>query len=322
MVDREGDRGWGFFFFFHVRVGDTRVVSTFVWNKNWVLVGCGFDTERKGQRAVFDGAPTQNKPVVQMPCVSSLVPPSRPPASPAAAPTHAAVACVPPSLPRRALLAAATLAAAPLLHPHAAVAADPSSFAGRASTAIAAFLRSRQTADGGKRLLTPIKVTRERLLAAADALLAAADVTPTSLSRDGLPPPAAYRPILKQVRSASLACFTADALDGALPLPASLTGTGGGSTCVLQAVARNVATGLPQSERALAQTIVDEADAALRSLSLLDDLLDRATEGDRRAAAAATEGMERALDKVSALEGLVERALFEEFGGEAEAESG
>ena len=248
--------------------------------------------------------------------------PPRPPAAPAAAQTHAAVTRVPPSLNRRALLAAATLAATPLLHPPTSAAADPSSLAGRASTAIAAFLRSRQTADGGKRLLTPIKVTRERLLAAADALLAAADVTPSALARDGLPPPAAYRPVLKQVRSASLACFTADALDGALPLPASLTGAGGGSTCVLQAVARNVATGLPQSERALAQTIQDEADAALRSLSLLDDLLDRATEGDRRAAAAATEAMERALDKVSALEGLVERALFEEFGGEAEAESG
>ena len=84
-------------------------------------------------------------------------------------------------------------------------------------------------------------------------------------------------------------------------------------------VARNVAAGLPPSERLLSTTMQDEADAALRALSLLDDLLDRATEGDRRAASAATEAMERALDKITALETLIERALFEEFGGEQQA---
>lgn len=239
-------------------------------------------------------------------------------------PPHTARAAAPPAsvgvpclTSRRALLAAA-LALAPLAA-RPARAADPGSLADRASTAISSFLRSRQTADGGKRLLTPVQVTRERLLAAADALLAAADAPASALARDGLPMPAAYAKVLSLVRSASLKCFTADALDGALALPASMTGAGGGATCVLQAVARNVAAGLPPSERLLATTMQDEADAALRSLSLLDDLLDRATEGDRRAASAATEAMERALDKITALETLIERALFEEFGGEQQA---
>jgi hypothetical protein len=180
------------------------------------------------------------------------------------------------------------------------------------SAAIASFLRSRQTADGGLRLLTPVRVTRERLVAAADLLL---EATAGTLARDGLPPPSAYKAPLAQVRAASLKCFSADALDGGIALPASLTAPGAASACVLTAVARNVTAGLPPSETALARATLDEAEAVQRSLALLDDLLDRATEGDRRAAAAAPEAMERALEVSRGFQGLVERALFEEFGG-------
>ena len=59
--------------------------------------------------------------------------------------------------------------------------------------------------------------------------------------------------------------------------------------------------------------MLDTADSAVRAFNLLDDVLDRAVEGDRRAAATAPEAMERALDVVASLETLIAAGVADEF---------
>ena len=134
---------------------------------------------------------------------------------------------------------------------------------------------------------------------------------------DGLPRPSAFKPILEAVRAGSGECYTFDALDGALPLPQSLVGGGGAANCTLSLVARNAASALPTREvrgEALRRATLDEADAAIRSVRLLDDLLERAAEGDRAAAAGVAAALERALRSVAELEALVAACL--NFDGE------
>ena len=138
-----------------------------------------------------------------------------------------------------------------------------------------------------------------------------------SFDGDGLPRPSAFKPILEAVRAGSGECYTFDALDGALPLPQSLVGGGGQANCTLSLVARNAASAVPAREvrgEALRRATLDEADAAIRSVRLLDDLLERAAEGDRVAAGEVAAALERALRSVAALEGLVAACL--NFDGE------
>lgn len=206
----------------------------------------------------------------------------------------------PVAIPRRSLALLVGLAALAAPQPPAG-AAD----AGRVSP-LTTFLRKRSRADGGQKLLAPIRISRRRLRDAADALLDAPDS-----ARDGLPPPKAYKRVLATVRAASLECFTPDALDGALALPGSLSPPG--RNCALGGVARNVAAALPPSEKALKQAMLDTADSVVRAFNLLDDVLGRAVEGDRRAAATAPEAMERTLDVLASLETLLAAGLSEEF---------
>lgn len=127
------------------------------------------------------------------------------------------------------------------------------------------------------------------------------------------PPPLprrAYADVLRLVRAASFECFTFDALDGAVALPASLAGAGG-ARCTLQIVAREAVRSLGRDQAALAVATADEADALTRALQLLDERLDRAAEGDGGAAAGVDEALERALRVQAAFQGLIERCLFE-----------
>lgn len=257
----------------------------------------------------------------------------------------------------------------------------------RFAQGVGSFMRNRQRADGGARLLAPIKTARRRLRDAAGMLLAALDgAEPAAVAaaaatgsgsggggeqqedheaalsgrlfggdgrrrrrasgttsgdgnplgifgrineraakkrkssfqdEDGLPRPSAFQPILEAVRAGSGECYTFDALDGALPLPQSLVGGSGGANCTLSLVARNAASALPTKEvrgEALRSATLDEADAAIRAVRLLDDMLERAAEGDRAAAAEVAAALERALRSVAALEGLVAACL--NFDGE------
>jgi len=137
----------------------------------------------------------------------------------------------------------------------------------------------------------------------------------SAFQEDGLPRPLAFKPILEAVRAGSGECYTFDALDGALPLPQSLVG--GSANCTLSLVARNAASAVPINEvrgEALREATLDEADATIGAVRLLDDLLERAAEGDRRAAAEVAVALEGALRSVAALEGLVAACL--NFDGE------
>lgn len=328
----------------------------------------------------------------------------------AASANAAAASPLPPPLGRRSTLLALAALASSLLPGAAAAAADASftftstsaaaaiealdgtlvvkSLRSRLASGVGSFMRSRQRADGGARLLAPVKTVRRRLRDAAGMLLAALDgaepaavaavpersgsgsevdpeavlsgrlfggdgrrrrqAAPATASGrggekppptgglfgkinratkkssssstfrdDGLPRPAAFRPILEAVRAGSGECYTFDALDGALPLPQSLVGGGGAANCTLSLVARNAASSLPTREvrgEALRRATLDEADAAIRAVRLLDDLLERAAEGDRAAAGGVAAALEGALRSVAALEGLVAACL--NFDGE------
>jgi hypothetical protein len=224
-----------------------------------------------------------------------------PPAPPLPAPARTPLG----SISRRCLpLVGLVLLAAP-----AAAAADAAG--GGGVSFLTSFLRSRRRADGGQRLLAPVRISRRRLRDAADALLDAVASPAATASRDGLPPPKAYKRVLATVRAASLECFTPDALDGALALPGSLSPPG--RNCALGAAARDVAAALPPRDAPLARAMLDTADSAVRAFNLLDDVLDRAVEGDRRAAATAPEAMERALDVVASLETLIAAGVADEF---------
>jgi hypothetical protein len=257
----------------------------------------------------------------------------------------------------------------------AAAVASSTSLRSRLSSGVKTFLRDRQRADGGARLLSPVRTVRRRLRDAAGMLLAALDgAEPAAVAAvpgssdvdheaalsgrlfggdgrrqqkaaaadgegkplslfgkinratkksssfvdDGLPRPAAFKPILEAVRAGSGECYTFDALDGALPLPQSLVGGGGAANCTLSLVARNAASAVPKEAgvrgEALRDATLDEADAAIGGVRLLDDLLERAAEGDRAAAAEVAAALERALRSVAALEGLVAACL--NFDGE------
>lgn len=201
------------------------------------------------------------------------------------------------------------------------------------SGALSRFLKSRHAADGGARLLGPVRASGDRLRQAADALLdaeAAAEQGAAASAKRGLrgaPPPVrakkkeaaastvllpsrAYADVLRLVRAGSFECFSFDALDGGIALPGSLS-AGGGARCTLQIVAREAVRSLGQDQAGLGQATADEADALARALQLLDDRLDRASEGDEGAAAGVAEAMERALRVQTAFQGLIERCLFE-----------
>lgn len=212
------------------------------------------------------------------------------------------------------------------------------------SGALSRFLKSRHAADGGARLLGPVRASGDRLRQAAVALLdaeAGAEAEAVATAKRGLRgapppvrakakkggqagvggaggapaaspplPPRAYAAVLRLVRAASFECFSFDALDGAVALPGSLS-AGGGGRCTLQIVAREAVRSLGQDQAALGAATADEADALARALQLLDDRLDRAAEGDGAAAAGVAEAMERALRVQTAFQGLIERCLFE-----------
>jgi len=236
--------------------------------------------------------------------------------------------------------AAAAVATAPATAPTAAAPPAARAAARAVSGALSRFLKSRHAADGGARLLGPVRASGDRLRQAADVLLdaeaAATDAsaaaakrglrgapppvrkprkgggaaTSASASSSTLLPPGAYASVLRLVRAASFECFSFDALDGAVALPGSLS-AGGGGRCTLQIVAREAVRSLGQDQAALARATADEADALARALQLLDDRLDRASEGDVTAAAGVAEALERGLRTQAVFQGLVERCLFE-----------
>lgn len=277
-----------------------------------------------------------------------------------------ALAALASLLPAATASAAAAADAAPSTSASAAAAVETKSLRSRLSSGFGTFMKNRQRADGGARLLNPIRTLRRRLKDAAGMLLAALDgaepvvvaAVPTSGSDqdheaalsgrlfggngrkattantekplglfgkinratkkssafqdDGLPRPSAFKPILEAVRAGSGECYTFDALDGALPLPQSLVGGSGAANCTLSLVARNAASAVPSKEvrgEALRKATIDEADATIKAVRDLDDLLESATEGDRAAAPEVAAALERALRSVAALEGLVAACL-------------
>ncbi|KAK9820402.1 hypothetical protein WJX72_009982 [[Myrmecia] bisecta] len=210
---------------------------------------------------------------------------------------------------RRAILLGAALTAAALVpQPQSAVAAtslpEPAAKAlGKVLKAPAEFLKSRQRADGGIKLLAPIRSSRMRLQE-AEAALRKQNIYE--------PDPEIYKEMLSTIRSASLNCYTFEALDNdSIETRASILQRQLkiGDACTFRLIHKNVTNLLTASQDALKQETTTELDNVIRSFQLLDDVVDRARGGDSEAAERIPDVMQFAIAHTSSFEGCIERCL-------------
>lgn len=203
-------------------------------------------------------------------------------------------AAPPPPLARTAAPAAATLAAALVLTTTAAPAADASP--------LADFWRSRQSANGGIKLLAPLRTSQMRLeeasrlfAAPAGAALAAAPASAPALVADAAaatdaptleaasdaPTPTSddLARALAIVRASSLNCYAYDSAGAdTLEAKASLfqQSLGGADPCTWRIIIRNVTTLERPEKRTEGMAMAEEL---VRSYQLLDALLGEAADG-------------------------------------------
>ena len=136
--------------------------------------------------------------------------------------------------------------------------------------AVAEFYRNRQQANGGSLFLGPIQLSRQRLENAATALQGGSSDSVTEK----------YSEALKAVRGASLDCivFNFEGKQDLTTASSSEQEYKFGDPCKLRLVVKN-ATTLTRDKNLVADTEA-KMQLIIRQLQLLDDLLDRATQGD------------------------------------------
>ncbi|KAK9842893.1 hypothetical protein WJX74_004019 [Apatococcus lobatus] len=141
----------------------------------------------------------------------------------------------------------------------------------------AQYLRNKQRADNGLMLLAPIRGSRARLKE-ADFKLSKVNVYD--------PNPRIFREALGTIRMASMNCYEFEPTDSdtfetkvsALQAQLKL-----GDACTFRLIAKNVTNLLPAEERDLRQETNDSLTELLNAFQLLDDMVDRASEGDAHA---------------------------------------
>ncbi len=169
--------------------------------------------------------------------------------------------------------AAVLIAGLALTSPSPALAADTATATATANSpnpfrAVAEFYKTRQQANGGAFFLGPVQLSRQRLESAAAA------VQGTEQEK--------YTTALEAVRTASLDCIVFDFdFEGKKDLttaPSSEQEYKFGDTCKYRLIVKN-ATTLTKDKDLVAETEA-KMQLFIRQLQLLDDRLDRATQGD------------------------------------------
>lgn len=139
--------------------------------------------------------------------------------------------------------------------------------------AVANFYRTRQQANGGSFFLGPIQLSRQRLETAATALESPDSASVQAEIEN-------YTAALESLRAASLDCIVFD-FEGKQDLTTAAS-IGQeykfGDPCKLRLIVKN-ATTLTKNEKLVAETEA-KMQLFIRQLQLLDDRLDRATQGD------------------------------------------
>jgi len=158
------------------------------------------------------------------------------------------------------------------------------------------FLQSRQKIYA----LAPIYVTQKRLQDALEQLGPAPDN-------------AAMQTALKAVRKASLNCYLFEARDAGFEDRASLfqQSNAFADPCTFRLIAKNVTNLLSEREAPLKQAANQSLDALLRSFQLLDDVLERAADGDERAAARVRQMLEQTMACTNDFETSIKQCLGE-----------
>jgi hypothetical protein len=139
--------------------------------------------------------------------------------------------------------------------------------------AVADFYRTRQQANGGSFFLGPIKLSRQRLESAATALQGSNSASEQAGTEN-------YTTALESLRAASLDCIVFN-FEGKQDLTTAASSEQEykfGDPCKLRLIMKN-ATTLTKDEKLVAATEA-KMHLFIRQLQLLDDRLDRATQGD------------------------------------------
>jgi hypothetical protein len=159
--------------------------------------------------------------------------------------------------------------AGPALAANASPAADTPTSSPNPFRAVAAFYKSRQQANGGAFFLGPIQLSKIRLENAVAALQSSEEMTVEN-----------YATAMESVRAASLDCIVLD-FEGKQDLttaPSSEQEYKFGDPCKLRLIVKN-ATTLTKDKKLVAETEA-KMQSFINELQLLDDKLDRATQGD------------------------------------------
>lgn len=199
-----------------------------------------------------------------------------------------------------AVLLAGLVVSSPISPAFAADTNAPSS--GNPLRAVAEFYRNRQQANGGSLFLGPIQLSRQRLENAATALQGS-DIASEQEATEK------YSTALQAVRGASLDCIVFD-FEGKQDLTTAASSEQEykfGDPCKLRLVVKN-ATTLTRDKTLVAETEA-KMHLIIRQLQLLDDRLDRATQGEAEAGKDVPELLKEAVSTNIEFEDDIKRCL-------------
>eukprot|EP00193_Tetraselmis_chui_P010497 CAMPEP_0177775120 /NCGR_PEP_ID=MMETSP0491_2-20121128/13911_1 /TAXON_ID=63592 /ORGANISM="Tetraselmis chuii, Strain PLY429" /LENGTH=247 /DNA_ID=CAMNT_0019293625 /DNA_START=238 /DNA_END=981 /DNA_ORIENTATION=- len=165
------------------------------------------------------------------------------------------------------------------------------------ASALGDFWRSRQSQNGGAKILAPIRATKKKLQDAREML----GSSPTTDD---------YAAVLRAVRAASLNCYIYEAgEDASWEERASLYQQSLGSVevCTFKLLLKNVA--LNAKDQTLVAEATDACDAVVRSLSLLDMILERGSQMEAISPAEADDAFGTATGALSRFEEAFRGAL-------------
>eukprot|EP00884_Botryococcus_braunii_P023473 jgi/Botrbrau1/980/Bobra.114_1s0021.1 len=163
------------------------------------------------------------------------------------------------------------------------------------------FLKSRQRANNGEKLLAPIRAARRRLQLVEGLLTG---INPEDSE--------AYRQILEIVRVSSLNCYQFEPLEGdSLETRASLVAAQIklGDPCTYRLIGKNVTNLLTPKYADLKAETLDNLERLIRSFQLLDDVVDRAWYGDTVAASRVSEVLDTTVGNLDNFQDTIEECL-------------
>lgn len=166
--------------------------------------------------------------------------------------------------------------------------------------------KSRKRANGGVKLLAPIKVAQQRLEAAAGMLEKAQGDAPAAGAYSG----ENITPVLQAVRASSLNCYLFEALPGdSFDTKASLftIKQNLSDPCTFRIVVKNATDFAPEEQRVRGQELISEL---VRSYQKLDSYLDSAREGSLDAVPKARSQLQGTLALTYRVEAFVKEALL------------